>query len=141
MKNDCRIVLDTNTVVSAAILPRSTPRRAFDVALDYGSILISEETIGELYEVLYRPRFDKYLSDEGRVEFLVAYVRAAQFVVTDTRVRECRDPADDKFLELAVGGNASHVVTGDADLLALNPFRGVAIVTPRAFLDTVQSRG
>jgi uncharacterized protein len=46
----------------------------------------------------------------------------------------CRDPKDDKFLELAVSGQANHIVSGDDDLLVLHPFRGVAIVTPAAFL-------
>jgi predicted nucleic acid-binding protein len=47
----------------------------------------------------------------------------------------CRDPKDDKFLSLAVCGRATHLVTGDADLLALNPFEGIRIVTPRQFLE------
>jgi uncharacterized protein len=46
----------------------------------------------------------------------------------------CRDPTDDKFLELAVNGNADIVLTGDADLLALNPFRGIPIVAPGSFI-------
>jgi predicted nucleic acid-binding protein len=49
-------------------------------------------------------------------------------------VRASRDPKDDKFLEAAVNGRASVLVTGDRDLLDLNPFRGVAIVTPADYL-------
>lgn len=49
------------------------------------------------------------------------------------RIRACRDPKDDKFLELAVSGNADVIVTGDKDLLALHPFRGIAILTPLDF--------
>jgi putative PIN family toxin of toxin-antitoxin system len=45
-------------------------------------------------------------------------------------IRASRDPKDDKFLEAAVNGRADVLVTGDKDLLDLNPFRGVAIVTP-----------
>jgi uncharacterized protein len=51
------------------------------------------------------------------------------------RVELCRDPRDDKFLELALAGRADLLLTGDADLLALHPFRGTAIVTPAAYLD------
>jgi predicted nucleic acid-binding protein len=50
------------------------------------------------------------------------------------RLRECRDPKDDKFLELAIAGKASHIISGDQDLLMLSPFHGVAILTPVDFL-------
>jgi predicted nucleic acid-binding protein len=58
--------------------------------------------------------------------------------VTATVV-ECRDPQDNKFLELAVSGLATHLITGDGDLLALHPFRGIAIVTPQGFLAEIAS--
>ena len=50
-------------------------------------------------------------------------------------VRACRDPKDDKFLEVAVNGRADVIVSDDGDLLALNPFRGIAILAPSAYLD------
>jgi len=57
----------------------------------------------------------------------------AELVAIVERVTACRDPTDDKFLELAVNGRAEMIVTGDLDLLALNPFRGIPIITPMAF--------
>jgi predicted nucleic acid-binding protein len=54
-----------------------------------------------------------------------------------TSVKECRDPKDDKFLELAISGGASYIVSGDADLLTLHPFRGIAVITPQDFLVTL----
>jgi uncharacterized protein len=59
---------------------------------------------------------------------------AAEMVAITERIVACRDPKDDKFLELAVNGHADLIVTGDADLLALNPFREISIVTPAAFV-------
>ena len=56
--------------------------------------------------------------------------------ITQT-IRVCRDPKDDKFLELAVSGSATHIVSGDQDLLDLHPFRGISIVSPRRFLHDV----
>jgi len=56
-------------------------------------------------------------------------------VDVDVQIRACRDSKDDKFLELAISGLATHVVTGDSDLLALNPFRGIQIISPQAFLE------
>jgi predicted nucleic acid-binding protein len=55
-------------------------------------------------------------------------------------VTDCRDPKDNKFLELAVSGRATHIVTGDPDLLTLHPFRGVAIMTAQAFLSATAAR-
>ena len=57
------------------------------------------------------------------------------------RIAVCRDPADDKFLELAVNGNADMLVTGDLDLLVLSPFRSLPIITPRVFVHEVAGIG
>lgn len=134
MKSDFRTVIDTGVIVSAILLPRSVPRQAFDLAAARGRVLVSEETIGELNEVLRRPKFDKYVSESQRLEFLAALVREAEVVEVVDVVMECRDPKDNKFLELALSGKGSHIVTGDLDLLVLHPFRGIAIVNPQAFL-------
>jgi predicted nucleic acid-binding protein len=53
------------------------------------------------------------------------------------RIAACRDPTDDKFLELAANGRADLIVSGDADLLALAPFRGIPIVVPAVFVQGV----
>ena len=50
------------------------------------------------------------------------------------RIASCRDPTDDKFPELAVNGRADLIVSGDADLLVLNPLRGIEILAPAGFL-------
>ena len=66
--------------------------------------------------------------------------RAEQVEVTGV-VTDCRDSKDNKFLELAIDGQASHIVSGDEDLTILNPFRGVPIVSPKAFLDFLDLSG
>jgi len=129
-----RLVVDTSVVVSALLLPRSLPRQAFDAAVSRGKLLVSESTAAELDNVLRRPKFNRYVSEEKRLEFFAALVREAEEVEVKEVIAECRDPKDDKFLELAVSGNASHILSGDADLLVLHPFRGIAILTPHAFL-------
>ena len=84
--------------------------------------------------MLGRPAFDRYVTIADRQQFLRLLGRVAELVPIVYRVEACRDPGDDKFLELAINGEADVIVTGDKDLLALNPFRGVAIVTPAAYL-------
>ena len=128
------MVLDTNVAVNVALLPRSTPRRAFDLVLEYSTFLMSVATLAELDEVLRRPRFDRYLSEEERLAFLAAVLRESEMVVVTAVVSVCRDPRDDKFLELAVSGAATHIISGDDDLLSLHPFRGVAIISPQDFV-------
>jgi hypothetical protein len=61
-------------------------------------------------------------------------VRIEEFIEPKIEITECRDPKDNKFLELALAGNADCIVTGDKDLLVLNPFRGIKIISPSDFL-------
>lgn len=129
-----RFVFDTNTIVSALLFRNSVPRQAFDRALDSGTILISDALVMELSRVLGRERFDPYVSLEERNEFLVSLVRNSDLIEITESVRACRDPDDDRILELAVNGAAAYIVTGDSDLLVMNPFRGVEILTPARFL-------
>ena len=132
--NETRIVIDTSVAVSALLMPHSVPRQAFDAALATGKILVSEATVAELDDVLRRPKFNKYVSEDKRLEFLAALVQEAVQVEIKEAISACRDPKDDKFLELAVSGRASHILSGDGDLLALHPFRGIAVVTPLEYI-------
>jgi putative PIN family toxin of toxin-antitoxin system len=130
-----RCVVDTNALVSAVLFPLSAPRRAVDNALDNDVLLFSESTTDELKEVLFRPKFDRYVSREVRAIFLAQLGSVAEFIPIIQIVRECRDPKDDKFLEVALNGRANVIITGDADLLAMNPWRGIEIVSPMSYLE------
>jgi uncharacterized protein len=130
MRTSYRIVIDTNVFVSAVALPLSVPRQAVDKALDNGVLLFSEATMSELTEVLYRPKFEHYVTAEERALFLRQLVGTVEFIPIIQIIRECRDPGDDKFLEVALNGRADVIITGDADLLALHPWRETEIVTP-----------
>jgi putative PIN family toxin of toxin-antitoxin system len=136
-----RCVFDTNVLVSALLLPDSKPRQALDAALQKGKILVSFAALAELYELLSRKRFRRYVDEEDIRTFLAALTREAQWVDVDVQITACRDPKDDKFLELAVSGQGTHIVTGDSDLLALNPFRGVEILPPHRFLQLIVHPG
>ena len=134
MRERERIVADTNCLVSRLLLPSSVPGNAVRRAADSGLLLASEATMNELADVLARPKFDRYISLADRQQFLRLLGRVAEFVPTVYPVRECRDPKDDKFLELALNGRAHLIITGDAGLLALHPWREIAIVTPARYL-------
>lgn len=129
-----RAVVDTNVLVSRFILPQSTSAEAIRrVELD-ARLLFSDATMNELAEVLSRPKFDHYVSRENRKQFVSELCSIVEFVPIIQLVRECRDPKDDKFLEVALNGRADLIITGDADLLAMHPWRGIAIVSPAEHL-------
>jgi putative PIN family toxin of toxin-antitoxin system len=130
-----RYVFDANVLVSALLLPDSVPRRAFDKARLRGKIILSDPVIAELDDVLRKPRLQKYLHDDERIQFLVALVREGHMVTVDAVITECRDLKDNRYLELACSGHATCIVSGDGDLLDLDPFRGIPIITPRKFLE------
>jgi putative PIN family toxin of toxin-antitoxin system len=135
MSNRLRYVFDTNTMISAFLFDEGTPGRALKLALETGEVLLWLELAEELAEVLQRKKFDRYVRRKLREEFLAGIIRETTLVKANAIIRECRDPGDDKFLELAVSGKASHIITGDQDLLALHPFREISILTPRGLLD------
>jgi len=95
---------------------------------------LSLELLGELSTVLGREKFNRYINLEEREEFLEILVEQAVLVDTVEEIQVYRDPNDNKILELAVSGEADTVITGDQDLLVLNPFRGIRIITIEEFL-------
>ena len=130
-----RIVADTNLLVSRLLLPQSLPAKAVRKAVDEGQLLVSAATLGELADVLSRAKFDPYVSLEDRQDFIRVLNRVAERIIVTAPIKACRDPKDDKFLELALNGEANMILTGDRDLLALHPFRGVDILSPREYIE------
>nr|CUM61647.1 Nucleotide binding protein PINc [Planktothrix agardhii] len=130
-----RFVVDTNVLISALLFKNSIPFRAIELAEKQGIILYSEATLNELEQVLNRKKFNKYLSLEDRQVFLLKFISTSELVSITEKIAVCRDEKDNKFLELAVSSNANVIVTGDLDLLVLNPFQAVEIVTPDIFID------
>jgi uncharacterized protein len=129
-----RIVVDTNALVSRLLLPSSVSAQAVRKAVDSSILLVSDATMNELADVLALPKFDRYISLKDRQQFLRLLGRLAEFVPIVYPIRACRDPKDDKFLEVALNGEAQVILTGDADLLAFNPWQGIAVLSPTEYL-------
>ena len=134
MSLDRKLVVDTNLWVSRLLMPAGTAARAVDRALSWGVPLMSEETLTELSEVLSRPRFDRYVSREDRQHFLRLLGGIVRVIPITQRIAACRDPKDDKFLDVALSGEAQVILTGDQDLLEMHPFHRVEILSPADFL-------
>lgn len=131
-----RVVVDTNVLISAALRPKGPPRAVIDmVQTANGVLLFSNDSFHELQSRLLRARFDRYVSREGRVLYLVQIKAVSEWVSITGAKLGCRDPDDDKILETALMGDADCLVTGDQDLLEMSSFSGIPIVNPVAFLE------
>jgi putative PIN family toxin of toxin-antitoxin system len=129
-----RVVIDTNVLISSLFLTASTPAKAVDKAVMTAQLVATTETLRELIEKLHSPKFDRYVRRERRDALLERVASLVEIIDVLQSIRASRDPKDDKFLEAAVNSRADVILTGDKDLLDLNPFRGIAIVTPAACL-------
>ena len=128
-----RVVVDTNVLISAALKENTPPEAAVHRAAGSHVLLKSTLTERELFVTLDRPRLAPLIRPRFR-DWLHELMAAAELVDITERIAACRDPKDDKFLELAVSGKADVIVSGDGDLLDLNPFREIPILTPAAFV-------
>jgi uncharacterized protein len=128
-----RVVVDTNVFVSAALKDKSLPSIALHLAAQRGVLLKSAATEAQLLEVIARPYLAPLIAS-ATSDWFKQMMAAAELVSITERIAACRDSTDDKFLELAVSGHADFILTGDDDLLVLNPFRGIPIVNPATFV-------
>jgi uncharacterized protein len=129
-----RVVVDTNVFVSGLLRLSSVPGRAASNVMDNSVLLVSHSTMSELADILGQAKFDRYVSLEQRLQFIALIANKAEFVPIIKVIRECRDPKDDKFLEVALNGRADVILTGDSDLLEMHPWRGIEILSPTRFL-------
>jgi putative PIN family toxin of toxin-antitoxin system len=140
-----RVVLDTSTLVSAALRIGSIPHQALLEALATCDVCASTETLIELELVLDREKFDRYLDRAARSEFVTLIRRHVHlFAVRNTDLEAvkppCRDPKDNQFLALALVSEADVLVSSDEDLLVMSPWQAVTIMTPGDFLSRLRAK-
>jgi putative PIN family toxin of toxin-antitoxin system len=136
MKKNKKFVFDTNTLISSFLIRNSTSFAALEKARNSGQIIFSAETFLEFESVLMRTKFDRYFSKEERLLIINAVSDEAKFEKVKSELTICRDPKDDKFLNLALDSKASCIITGDQDLLVLHPFKNIPVLSPSDFLNT-----
>jgi len=112
----------------------STPGLALKKTRTTGTLLISAEIASEYFNVFSRDKFEKHVAFETRAAFIENIITNALLIEPVTSVNICRDKKDNKFLEVALTAGATCIISGDQDLLILNPFNDIPIVTPGAFL-------
>ena len=132
-----RAVVDTGVLVSGLIRPRGAIGDVLRALRDGRFITIySTAMVVEIVDVLGRPKFQvKYHIQPDDITVLINLLRLrGDLVVPEREITACRDPKDNKFLETALAGAADTIVTGDDDLLVLDPFEEIDILRPTEFL-------
>jgi putative PIN family toxin of toxin-antitoxin system len=138
-----RVVMDTSTLVGAMLRTESKPRQALLAVVKSHVLCVSQSTLTELHVVLQRSKFDRYAPLQTRLEFLDVVTQTAHLYEIDTAseaasLSACRDPKDDKFLALAMACEAMVIISSDADLLSLQRWNNIAIISPADFLECAQ---
>ena len=138
-----RVVMDTSTLVGAMLRTESKPRQALLAVVKSHVLCISQTTLTELQVVLQRSKFDRYAPLQTRLEFLDVVRQTAHLYEIDTAseaasLSACRDPKGDKFLALAMACEAMVIISSDADLLSLQRWNNIAIISPADFLECAQ---
>jgi putative PIN family toxin of toxin-antitoxin system len=128
------IVFDASTIVGAALKVDGVPERALLRAEESDVLALSAAVDAEISEVLSRPKFARAVSPLRRERFLELLRSASIWFEPSVRVADCRDPKDDKYLELALVSGAETIVSSDSDLRVLHPWRGVRILSPADYL-------
>jgi putative PIN family toxin of toxin-antitoxin system len=132
-----KAVIDTNIWISFLIgkLLAGLDDYFLDGLLE---VVISDEQLEEITTVLRRPKFRKHFSSDDIEEFLSLLYKSTRIVTVHHTIRDCRDEKDNFILETAIRGRADYIVTGDKDLLVLNPYRGKKIIGFREFEDIIK---
>ena len=123
-----RIIVDTNLWISF-LLTKGASKLDRVFAEDGLILLFSQELLEEFVAVAQRPKFKKYFSLVDLQYLLVQIEAKAEFIAVTSAVDICRDAKDNFLLALATDGKATHLLTGDKDLLVLNPLGKTQILT------------
>lgn len=134
--NGMRVVIDTNIWISFLIGKLLTGLTDAIIA-NRVQVLFSDDLFSELLEVLQRPKFKKYFSSSAIEQLLALLYEKIAWVNVVDEFTDCRDKKDNFLLNLSVSGQANYLITGDADLLVLNPFHGVKIVSYQFFQNVI----
>jgi uncharacterized protein len=129
-----RFIFDTNVLVSVLLFDGNTPDQALKKGFAIGEVLFSVDMKKELERILNKRKFDHYVPNEDRLLFVKIFSEKVIFAKSMQKFSICRDPKDDMILELAISSQVDYIITGDIDLLVLNPFYKTKIVTPFEFL-------
>jgi len=122
-------------VISAILIQPSISNQVYRTVITDHSLLISVEIELELVKTIKHRKFLKYFRSEAiREELILSFLSTCSTIPVHHKLEICRDEKNNKFLELALSGDADIIISGDKDLLVLSPFEKIPIVSPSDFL-------
>lgn len=131
-QNAIKIVVDTNLWISFCIGTKLST--LVDAIIQKKVVLcFSNELSDEIFSVLKRPKIKAIIKEENVKDLFTILEHRVNFVATTPSIKDCRDAKDNFLLELAVSAEADYLITGDKDLLDLNPYNGISIITAQKF--------
>ena len=131
------IVIDTNVLISAGLLPQSKTAQVLAIAVTHFVIAQNQATWHELETRIAKKKFDNYFGENGRLRHLIKIAQSVQFFQATAEVEVSRDATDDKFIELAIDCGAKIIISGDADLKEIKSYRGIEILSPARFFERI----
>ncbi|HNW30070.1 MAG TPA: putative toxin-antitoxin system toxin component, PIN family [Spirochaetota bacterium] len=139
-QNAIKIVVDTNLWISFLIGKRLSTLKD-SILKGRVEVYLSDELYQEIIKVLEYPRIKKYITLNEFFELINLFGGKIHFIKPDCVIKDCRDSRDNFLLELAVTAHADYLVTGDADLLELNPYQGLKIIKAQELENVLKTRG
>lgn len=128
-----RIVIDTN-VVASAVFFGGRPAELLRMVIRHEHLAVATDEIVDEYQATISYLLDKYGGKKLQLS-IVPIFSAMEIIQATSKVEICRDPDDNKFISCAIDGHCYYVVSGDKDLLSLEQFGNIKIVTVAEFLE------
>lgn len=132
------VVIDSNVLISAALLPKSKTAQVVTLAVQHFVIAQNDATWKELETRIAKQKFDRYFGTDGRLQHLVKLAQVSQWFEQVATDNASRDANDDMFINLAIDAGAKLIISGDQDLTVLKNYQGIAILSPTEFFERLQ---
>jgi len=133
------MVIDTNVLISAGLLPNSKSAQVLAMAVEQFVIAQNDATWHELEKRIARQKFDRYFEKDGRLKHLIQIAQSIKRFESIAKIKVSLDETDNKFVELAIDSQSNIIISGDPDLKSIQVYEGVEILSPSIFFDRYQS--
>lgn len=132
------IVIDTNVLISAGLLPNSKSAQVLAIAVEQFVIAQNDSTWHELETRIARQKFDRYFEKDGRLKHLIQIAQSIKRFESFAKIKLSADDTDNKFIELAIDSQSSIIISGDPDLKNIQVYAEIEILSPSMFFDRYQ---
>ncbi len=129
-----RVVLDTNVLISGVFFG-GFPRKILNSVVTKKMTACATAEIINEYEEIVLEMIDRKQGHINRA-ILAPLIKAMEIIEPSSHIEICRDPDDNKFLECAKDSHALYIVSGDKDLLVIEEYENIQIVTAKVFCET-----